>query len=657
MSGYTGRGEQYLTVLIVVVGLFALFYNVGLAEADPSNHPNNGTRANNSSVVPQGTIPEDRLPVQVGETYYGVNGTTVLWFWSEDHDTSRSVDRDPTRDFPDDNLNQTERTAIIKYLSDRDDERLIQYPNPINIWNTYNWAAFKKNLNITVQRSYHPPSADLKSRGWIKDAHATIFWINGTEIVNHGRWKNTTQQENGPASQGQKRYIPPASDLRAMVDYRVDLPRNDTTLGFDRTLTNYSLISSNITESCVVGYRNPRRVGCDYRTFGTGSGEHFDNISYTMGLANPWNIAYVAEVSVRVRVYERTRVTLGNHSKWINHTYYRTESLQVDDRIEFNRKQPYKVDIHRADFPNGTTDYTFEFGPNDGLISADEFPPATWMSIEINGSHILSEWKYVTLEKSGWGRMIESSDGPDTSFQSIGTPVSTYVYPLSKVKSASGSEGWNNVQSVIRRGTVDPPGMKNIAATRNKSDTFRPSKGVQVRHGSGAVVPDEYQAGDVPLRKINFSLISGYVADKNLTTHSVKESTLDLSVVSESDTEFTVEVSLTDLAGNPIDLSAMDRGHIIINAQKVKTEADGSARLSFPIGKVGRISASYKPVSWRTLSSSETAYMPSQADYYRSSSRSFDGFFLYIADVLFLPIFLFGCLYLLWKRDIVFRHI
>ena len=626
----------------VVTSLLASLLISGIALAD---HSHKGTDADpfEEPIAPQGTFPNETLPVLVGEKYYGVNGSTVIWFWSGDYD-SEPRDRDVGEDneYPSDNLNQTEQTMVMRTLAGQDDERLIQYPSPVNTWNKYNWGAFRDNVTISNDTSYYPPDAELVDDEWISDAHATIFWINGSRQV---------YEKSGRTSL----WLPPSSDIRALVDYRVDLPANDTELYPDGSLTYYSLTSTEITDTCVLGYQYEIRDCDSDQVIGEGDGEHFSNITYDMGVSRPWYMAFRAEINTTVRVDSHNYVNKGGHSEWINNTYYYSDQTVLTEGIDFDAPPEFEADVHRAEYPNGTVDYSVEF-----FGTGRDFSQASWQTIGVNGSRIMSKWRFFTMEKDGWETMNVATENNTTSIHSTATPVSVRSYPTGEVQSEGGDEGFNLVQNVTYRPEVESPGVaEGISANISTSNgSYRPSKRVRFRHGAGTIVTRSYDPSEVKIDDLNFTTVGGGSIDiRNGYNHEIETSNLQLTRSNESGSHFSVEIHLTDDSGNPINLQSPERGYIEIENKIVETGPNGRATVQFPIGKIGEVSAEYRPTPWYTLGTSDTAYVPASDSFYRSTSRQPSGFLLYVFDVLFLPVFLLVCIYVAWNRTALLNRL
>jgi hypothetical protein len=474
------------------------------------------------------------------EPDHGVNETTfpVLWSGDVDGNVSQGGEGD----------NETE---AVRQLANGSDVPLNTPPADVETWNAGEIEEFPStNRSISIR----PAGANARSGRFVKDAYASIFAVQPST-----RARISTG--------GQPLYVDREGTVLGTVDYRVELPVDDTN---GSRQVYWSLEDHTFEET---------RLLVDGREVASGGGTHTPQFSFEDLDEGPHSLTIMANVSVRVEEHVRTEERVceqeGNETTChteVNHQYTdHNESVTVTDAVDVVVRD-LEVSGRRASYPNGDT-----------AIALSATRP--WLGHSLPHGNVTGTWRFYSARDQDWDALVYSTANGSARRHSPMHPLQINAFSFEM--GASASQGNATVLATDGRRYSAPSLPENVNLdTRNGS-----------YHGTETIVTRV--PGDVStIRARGFVRGVGTTVDvEDLEEVEVHRSNLTLSVINESANTTTVRVSLRDEAtGAPIDTSGRD-GYVVLAGERVNTSGGGTVTRT--LRQPGAIvSARYEPGHW-----------------------------------------------------------
>lgn len=502
-------------------------------------------------------------------------------------------------------------------------------------WNRRDWAAYSQNFSTTRTRSMHPQDAQLResNRGWIQDAHATLYRIQPST-----RLYRTPEETI--------HYIAPEGRVRGLVDYRVQMPDNDTDRDGEKVV--WTLDRHEITSLCVVqGPANPRQGGCQQpSTIGVASTPgHTANISYA---ARPYAtsgtpFSLVSRIEVELKKTVKTKhskteekcrtVDTGDGEKtvcetvtttwWTSNTTHVTDHVTVTDQVSTTVYQ-FRTALRAAEFPNG----------DRGIImqSADH-----WSGLTVGSqASMTTHWQYFSAREPAWDRLGTTTADETSWTDSPAVPARVYAVPGQRnvTVQSSANATLRDVTALERPPQPSPaPALPENVSVAVPEDSYNATKTLAVRYSG----PNHSATATGVVNGVSSEIVQ---SQNPVTIH---EANLTLSVIDWNTSYVNVRVTLRDnRTGDPINTSGRD-GYVKLREQRVETNESGSAVVT--VENTGLVTAQYEPAVWW---SGDVGYLSDRAQVLpRSGIFSRVGFGRTLSNILELVMPILFVLFLL----------
>ncbi|WP_435180962.1 hypothetical protein [Halorussus sp. AFM4] len=518
------------------------------------------------------------------ETPLPANETKKLWSLDDDNYVNESAYRAQT------GQNQTDIGAYLNVT----DWVWSRPPVTAAIWNRNDFASFADSFSPSPTESVYPENAVLVEgdRGWIEDAHATIYRAQPTTRVHLNQ--STTRH-----------YIRPEGRLFGLVDYRLNLPAEDDN-GADGKKVLWELSDHGITKTCVL---QGRTVGPDASStcgrsgarIGTGSGSHTANISYdvrgTGSFTTSLTFAAVIEYSVVKTVktrhsgtYEECRtVHVDGESRFDcdqeTRTWWETAEKVITDRVVVSDTldpvtvYDLKAAVQTAKTAEGTTSF---------IIQTQQL----WAGATIdNRAQISTQWRFYTARDPDWDSFIvESNSDPERKESSL-RPARVFAFPSSRGMSTNTTGNTPHSASILKRlegqNRTSPNGtLANSLDLPVAADTYNDSRSVAIEY--------QNESGEVEADGIVRGVTSGGMEIGG--TAEIRQTNLTLDVVASNSSHVTVRAVLQEKnTSDSIDLRSRS-GYLFIEGHKVNTNASGIVLVT--LEKKTTIQAKFRPGEW-----------------------------------------------------------
>lgn len=513
-----------------------------------------------SSVVPQSSA----RPPRPGTDGNGLNESEAATLWSHDDDT-RYISNAAYREA------YGENRTTVHQLSNGTDLTFTRPPSTAARWTRADHEEFPAGPANT---SVYPPHANLTNGTTIREAHATIFAVAPTTEV-HSDPDETVV------------YAAPAGTVRGVVDYRVTIPEQ-TTIG-NRTV-RYSLANHQIEDV---------RLYRDGELITRSDGTHRPELPYDL---NGGTQTLRLEADIRVSLSKSSSIlnqsvvtlpngTTINRTERLNRTTMTGEMVTVSDTVTV-QTYDLRTRVSTARYPNG-----------DRGIAVFRNEPWQGVQLTSNGSHrVRGIWRFYTARDTRWDTLVRSTATNETRVTSPALPVAVHAYP-SKLGPRARPTG--NGPDLLRVWGVDRPSPRESIPENVTVDVveqpYTTSYGLAVRTSAGAA--NELRVTGI-VRGVNATL------DRSETTRPIRESRIEVRVLSQTDEQARLFVELTAAeTGEPIALSpaANSRyepivegrdGYVEIAGRRVQTNASGMATVT--VTEPGVYTARYVPGSWLT---------------------------------------------------------
>lgn len=488
------------------------------------------------------------LAVQPGTAHpplspeHGVNESTFVHLWSGDDDLD----------------NRSATQSAMDALAAGTDVPLDAPPSAVDRWNRgelTDWPA------IDPSRSMHPPHTSLEDGTYVRDAFVEIVTI-----------EPSTRAWLAPGRR--PLYVAPDGAVLGVVDYRVEVPSDDTT-GSNRVY--WQLINHRI---------NMTELEVDGRTVGTTSGTNtpvvgFDSLDATPGAVHRLGLRTTIEVELErtVRTRHRQCRRIGGsracQTSWSQSVSTRVESVTVSDEILVT---VYELDVSgaRGRYPNGDL----------GLVVFKNQP---WLGYTMSAGEVRGVWRFYSARNASWDTVVSTTSAGSVTEHSPIHPLQVNAYPFEPGPTLSPRRTMTLLEAY---GTdVEPPVLPPGVHLDVMTEPYLASYGLVTRvdttdhdlssvtaHGlvrGIAVRPDDNRFVDVPINR----------------------SELSLSILNVTDETVRVKLSLVDFeTGKPIDTRARE-GYVELGGERVETNATGMAVRTLT-RESGGVPARYVPGRW-----------------------------------------------------------
>ncbi|MFC7070519.1 hypothetical protein [Halobaculum lipolyticum] len=492
----------------------------------------------------------------------GLTAGEAASLWSRDVDTGSITDAANAS-------TATESTALVQ-LAEATDITFRRPPETAARWTRRDFEDLPKT---GPSRSVYPPHAERVNGTYIRDAHATVFAITPSTVV----YRSPNQQT---------RYVAPNGTVRGFIDYRVTLPKSDTT---GTETTRYSIASSRV--------RSVRLITDDGTAVAAAADDPSPEFAYLLE-GETASLRLVAEITAEIRI-ERSREerdwftlpngTIVNTTSTATTVEMTSETVTVSDKVAVEAYTP-RVALERARTPDG-----------DHLVAAFHAEPWQGLQFGPDGNRrVRGVWRYYTARDPRWDTLVASSDRERTASISPARPVSVYAYP-SRLGPRSDSAGQRPTLLDVWGSERSTPATRlpETVAVDVVETAYTASYGVLVE--TNASDADSVSATGV-VRGVDVPI------EQNGGVTQLRDSEVRASVVEQSDAAATIRVSLRDAqTGEAIVLGepnapfpeppgGVRTGYIEIDGERVQTNATGVATIT--INEPGVYTARYVPGSW-----------------------------------------------------------
>lgn len=481
-----------------------------------------GTAAANSSDANSSTA----LPADGPD--YGVNESRYQLLWSEDTDQENLSSADFTE-------NASSPAKFSQRLSRSTDYLFDEPIEDVERWNSGDFDDYAAGDEET---SVHPEAAALENGRFIKDAHATIFTINPSTVLQSGNESTT--------------YIAPEGEVLAISDYRVEVP-NDSESGSVReewSLEETALESVDLQ--------------ADGQTVDSNT-SHRSTLEYN-GLSGGPTLTVEAEISAQLRQEERTcdeynQSTDSCEGSWETEINHPSEQLTVTDSLE--------TTVNRVDTADGNQT---AFEADDNRTGAVVHPGTVWSGISIDDeTRVRGNWRFYSAGDDGWHTMVSRTETGATRENSTVRSAQLYAVPIQAEPDVSGGA----------TDTVEPP-LEIEAAWGSEHE------GPSLADEIDVTPVDQYvnttsvalQSKSLPADSFDTVTVHGIVRGQSDTVSleeegTVHETNLELTVLKANSSGAVVEAEVTEnTTGEPV-----TSGRVEVGNQSAPLNASGMARL------------------------------------------------------------------------------
>ncbi|SEP24466.1 hypothetical protein SAMN05216388_10532 [Halorientalis persicus] len=483
-------------------------------------------------------------------------------------------------------------------------------------------------------------SANSGPRGWIQDAHTSIFDITPSTRFLLG---------NGSAN-----YIAGAGTVRGFADYRVELSQGDQDPSPDRKV--FYEYESDSVGTCLLKLNSELPDNWDdpcsrYAVIEQGSNSQRVNISYTAPDQNvPQSrfilVGKITATATKIIKEKKTRreqectTTTGPNggtrtvctpktvTYWETSRKTVTTDVVTSDSRYINVYSPFS-DLEVAHFPDGS---------HEVLITSQD----PWLGLTLaNESRLYSNYRFFSYRSPAWDQLsITNNRGQSRTAMSSAHPLQAHAYPY-RTDGYGSDPGVQVLQINSGRNYTAPSLPKNVDLTQvNASSEFRTAQTLLAETA-------EFNKSHLQLTGlVQGTNISGGILEAQITEHDVQTPNLTVSEI-DSNSSFTrFRVQLTAPDGTPIETANRD-GNITFGSNTLQTDSNGQAEVTVP--NDGLYTVEYNPAKWWKLADDEQPYISNSTTAVASGSLISFGTLFALAWRSFL--FLLPLLSMLWLAD------
>lgn len=487
----------------------------------------------------------DRGPPPDGPDH-GINVTTFYRLWSGDVE-------DPNATPP---ANATP-IETVRALANATDATFDRPPAAVGEWNAGDHADFDPG---GIDRSVHPAGANLTDVGPVRDAYVRVFSVGPSTVVHRANRTVT--------------YVASSGTVRAVMDYRVAVPADNTT-GPRRV--NYSVERSTVSVELLVNGTPVDRA--DDRT----PVLEYDDLSGRPTLTVAAGIGVT--VTAEVRTCEEWNDTVGVcDGDWTRSVDESEVTLRVTDERTVRAYDP-EVSATRARYPRR---------PDGAAVHA----PAPWLRMEFGDEAVTGGWQFYTAGSRGWTTMVSSTgDGNRTRPSSV-RPLRTHAVPTGSEPAVRRTNRSDYDLELAGTWSAERPGptLPDVIDVRTP-ESYEHVRGLVVDPAS----PDD-AAVSGPVRMVGLVRGVNRTVDLDRAT-TVRPTTVDLSTHPLSNGTYAVNLTVRDGEGRPV-----TNGYAVVEGRRVSLSA-GHANVTVDTPG-GLVRVRYEPKPWWNAS---PAYQPARA--------------------------------------------
>lgn len=483
-----------------------------------------------------GVVPVSADPPN--STDHGISDATFHKLWAGDQDR------------PTESPGPQEETSVAQ-LANRTDIPLDAPPQAVEQWNRGDHQEFPAT-NHTV--SIHPPDAERTGGRFIRDAYTAVFSV-----------QPSTRARLSPAKQ--PLYVAPNGTVRGTVDYRVVVPPDE--IADDRRV--YWRLASHQVDTT--------RLLVDEREETTTAGSHTPALSYSMDGVGGDRHQLTLQADISVRLIKEVEVCTehdddGDCTEWTQHISYPTETVTVADSINVTT---YNLTVSGsiAQYPNGDL----------GLVVYKNQP---WLGYQLPNGDVRGVWRFYSARDNDWDTLVYRSDNEQRTTHSPLHPLQVNAYPIETGPTPSPRQ---NVTILDVYGTsTAPPTLPSDVKLDVLTEPYTASYGIATR-ASTDQQPATIRA---------WGLVRGVEATRpaeEFIQIPIHESNLTLTVLNQTTDTVTVRVTLHDATTGTSIHTARRGGAVIINGERVNTNANGTVTTTIE-RTPGGVTARYEPGDW-----------------------------------------------------------
>ncbi|WP_175416506.1 hypothetical protein [Natrinema versiforme] len=466
--------------------------------------------------------------VTAGGPDHGVNESRFYLLWSEDTD-QENLSSD---DFAANASSSAEFTQRLSRSTD------YLFDDPIEDVEQWNRGDFGEYTAGDAATSVHPESADLEDGRYIKDAHASIFAVQPSTVLQSGTESTT--------------YIAPEGEVLATADYRVEVP-DDRESGPVRE--EWSLEEAELD-------------GVDLQAAGQqldSNISHRSTLEYS-GLSGDPTLTVAVDISAQLR-HERRTCDEYNESADSCDGSWETELTHPSDQLTVTDSR--NTTVNQIDTATGTQT-TFE--TDDEQTGAVVHPSTIWSVIEIDdGTRVRGNWRFYSAGDAGWQTMVSRTETGTTRANSTVRPAQLYAVPMQAEPDVSSGA----------TETVEPPleiedawGSEHAGPSLAEAIDVTPVD--QYVNSSSVALQSESITADSFDTVTVHGIVRGQSQTVSLADDGiVRETNLNLTVLEDDYSGVVVEATVTENAtGEPV-----TTGRVEVGNQSAPLNASGMARL------------------------------------------------------------------------------
>lgn len=578
-------------------------------------------------------------PIAQADSFDDLQNSTDHGYENGSMRVAFSLDTDPGG-------NISTSTAPLSAIGQETDITYTSPPDDYHRWNENEISNFSVGERDT---SRYPEGADTVDGRWIRDAHITKFWHKPSTTVHLSKGQTVQYASNEGVVYG-------------AVDYRVPGPPDDND-GSDGVKKERSYSGDKIESVCLVYGLETSQIKskddpCSDNQFVLN--EETDDLSHPSiefkdeGTGNR-TYHLVAKVTTEVEVVTKVEeeyedCTTTRHSNGSIDTDCVPKTRWVVDDTTTVQDEVIVADAWDVRLYDNTSFTVATTDRDNSTVIHARSQGQPWAGLTVDGVQYTTNWRFYTRRDTGWDSVTEASNtGSTTSTEYQTVPVKTYAFPSSRGMTRLSDPGVDKVyhkETKYGENRSSPIGSLhenvNFTIAANNTTAATPSY-QQVR--TIQVASEKGENSSIEMAGI----VHGESRDSStfgtaLSAESV-ETDLSASVVEANETHVALNITLTTVDGNPIDLqSRRGAGKIILpTGQEIRTDGDGTVKVVFNGSNAGLVR--FEPGTWYGRDTAYESSMDRYADV--STFTTVDGFLALILS--FVSIFgpVLGALYLM----------
>lgn len=474
---------------------------------------------------------------------HGMNNSTFYPLWSHDEDP-----------------NVTGNLTGYKSMANGTDFSFYKPPTAVKEWNRKDLGQYPANrTNASVSIGPLSASRSASSKGWIKDAYVEIFAFQPSTRVRVSDSK-------------QPMYVAADGRILGTLDYRVDLPKNDTS--GDKQVY-WSLESDTVESVDVVSGR---------RKIGSAGASHVIRANYDGLTPGEHKVGLEANISITAE-----KIIRECHNGSCDTTILvKRDHITVRDRWTVQRYQLISAGVYTT-FPNGSM----------GIVVSRNTP---WAAIEFpNGDRANGVYRFYSGRRKGWDWLsVKAGQGDLPRIRSSSVPLQTYAYPTKFGPQMTGDGDAPKGKIIDSTGAEQTaPSLPEQVDLETFIGEYEASSQVTVRHPTS-------DPSKVKVQGLLAGSTTRVSESELFRTVETRASNLTLTVLKNTTSNLTVKLTLQDSQGTPINTSGTT-GYIAIGGGKVDTNGSGVAVVTLPRNR-RQVQAFYRPMPFWKRDPGELSY-------------------------------------------------